>query len=124
MTEFIITFFETGPCEVDCDKVVACWNDLLSISQWKEEFRLIEQVEAGKEDCRKVTISKAQAQEIISKAGLLCIQSEVFVNAKTYRSRGNIISEKKRLEAILEQNLRDIRFLRATIDTYNQALIS
>ena len=124
MEELIKTFNETGNCEVDTDKVANAWNDKFSISQWHDEYRLIEYIELFKEEAYKITISKEQAMEIIEKVKLLPIQSSFFRNGKTWRSESNIISEKNRIENLLKDktDVQEIRVLRDVISEFNGAL--
>lgn len=122
--DIIKTFNETGICEVHVDRVVDAWNDRFSISQYNDddEYKIIKQVELFKEDAWKVTISKEQAAEIIDKLKLLPIQSSFFTRSKTWRSENSIISEKNRIENILNEKLQEIKVIRDIIGEFNSAL--
>ncbi len=124
MDELIKNFNRTGNCEVDTDKVAKAWNDKFSISQWHDEYRLIEDIELFKEGAYKISISKEQALEIINKVKLLPIQSGFLKNAKTWRSQSNIISEKKRIENLLKDKTdqREIRHCHDIISELSAAL--
>ncbi len=123
MEEFITLFKDTGPCEVDVAKVVAAWTNAFSISQHKDEYRLIEQLMMYEEECFKVTISKEQALEIIANLKLLPIKSSFFRNATTWRTESNILSETKRLEKLLPDTTGEIRsVLLEALSEFNEAL--
>lgn len=124
MEELIKDFKDTGNCIIDIDKVISAWNDKFCISQWHEEYRLIEYIELYKEDAYKVGISKEQAMEIIEKLKLLPIRSSLFRYATTWRSKNNIISEKIRIENLLKNktDFQEIKVLRDVISEFNEAL--
>lgn len=124
MEELIKEFKETGNCIVDVDKVISSWNDKFCISQWHEEYRLIEYIELYKEDAHKVGISKEQALEIIEKLKLLPIRSSFFRSATTWRSKSNIVSEKNRIENLLKDktDFQEIKVLRDVISEFSEAL--
>ncbi len=123
MKKLIKTFNETGNCEVYTDKVASAWDDRFSISQWKDEYRLIKQVKLFEEASAKVTISKEQAMEIIEKVKLLPIQS-MFPSGKTWRTANNIISERNRISGLLKDKTDSevIRVLNDHIHHFNEAL--
>lgn len=120
MDELIKGFQDTGPCEVYIDKVVEAWTDKFSISQYKDEYRLVEYYEGP--NCAKVTISKEQALEIIEKAKLFPIKDSVFRSGTTYRSEKNIISELARFENLKKEKPDQIEFLNDIILQYKKAL--
>lgn len=125
MKDFITKFKDTGPCEVDVQKIAEAWNDKMSISQWKDDFTFIEVVELFKEETdTKVKITKEQALEIISKAKLLPIQSDIFKSGVTWRSETNISSEIKRFKKVLEEKVHpeEIKALKSIIACYEEAL--
>jgi len=122
MKDLIIEFKDTGPCKVDVDKVVSAWNDEFSISQWHEEYRLIKHYED--DSISKATISSEQAHQIIGRLRLLKIQDALFVNGKTYRSESNIISEKKRLQKILNKKIQEISVLTSVMNEFDNALLN
>lgn len=124
MEELIKQYKETGPCEVHVDKVVSSWDDRFSISQWHEEYRLIEQLQLLKEEAYGVTISKQQAEEIITKSKLLPVKSTMFRNAKTWRNRENIVREKDRIEGLLKdkEDPQEIRVLSEIVREFEEAL--
>ncbi len=124
MEEFVKTFKDTGPCEVDVQKVVDSWNDKMSISQWQNDYRLIQLVELFKEEAFKLTITKDQALEIISKARLLPIQSDIFKSGITWRSESMILSEIERFKNILKESKvsEEIKVIKSVITEYEKAL--
>ena len=127
MEELITQFEQTGPCVVDIDKVATAWNDHFSISQYDENYRLIQQIELFKEPAYKITISKSQAFEIIEKVKLLPIRCTFLALATTWRTSSNIISEKNRLEKILDDKTgkatsEEIRVLKSIISSYETSL--
>lgn len=120
MKKLITEFNQTGDCKIDVAKVVKAWNDKFSISQYHEEYRLIKQGRG--QNCAKVTISKEQAEILIDKLKLLPIQSGMLRFGKTYRTESNIISEKNRIQKILDEKQNEIEVLRSVISEFNGAL--
>lgn len=74
----------TGICDLDIEKCIFSWNKAsFSISQYKEEFRLI--VADGEDLKLKASISKIQAHELIGKMDLNMEQSAIFRHGRTWR---------------------------------------
>lgn len=127
MTEYIVKFQETGPCEVDVEKVAKIWNDRFCISRWHDNYRLVEYLVVGKEECYKIEITQEQAQQIIKTVNLLPIQSSLFRFGITYRTESNIVTERDRLIAIVaeksvEGNEKELKVLMEVVEEYNVAL--
>jgi hypothetical protein len=125
MEKLILEFNETGPCKVDVTKITETWDDRFSISQWNNEYRFIKQKKLLEEPVEvKATISEDQAKELIKKVGLLPIPDSFFASGTTWRTKSNIISEKDRIQAILDKSTdtQEMRVLRDIIYSYNQAL--
>lgn len=89
MKDIVTKFQHIGPCEINIDVVSKKWNHLWKIIQWgKEEFRLVKFLRKDSPDTElKVTISKGQAIEIITKLNLVSIQSLVFNSGKTWEKQ-------------------------------------
>lgn len=122
MKKFIINFQETGICEVNVSKLVKDWSNKFSISQFNDKYTLVKQ---GKgERHAKVEISEAQALEIIKEAKLLKIQSSLFKSGKTYKSKGNILSEISRLSSIIEEKSSEVTVLEEVLSEYVNAMNS
>ncbi|HYE68383.1 MAG TPA: hypothetical protein VEA58_07205 [Anaerovoracaceae bacterium] len=86
--QIVTKFEETGECEVCVPLVVRLWDETFSISQWKDEYRLVHYNRDSENFTRtdlKVTISKRQAKEIIVELDLYPEQSTVFKHARTWR---------------------------------------
>ena len=78
-------FQQTGENLISVDKVCRLWDSRFAISSWRDaEFRIYAVRKNGKSYLFKLTISAAQAREIICKAGLTRIQSS-FASGATYR---------------------------------------
>jgi len=120
MKKLITEFNETGACEIDIAKVVKAWTDKFSISKYHEEYRLIKQGRG--QNASKITISKEQAVLLIDKLKLLPIQSGLLRFGKTYRTEKNIISEKNRIQKILDEKEDELQVIRSVIDEFNCAL--
>lgn len=86
MESVIKVFNETGDCEIDIDKVVAQWNHLWWMSQYKDKFRLIKYLRKDSPITRvKVGISTDQAQELIEKLELEGEKCSTFRHATSWR---------------------------------------
>lgn len=120
MKKLIKEFNQTGNCIIDVEKVVKVWTDKFSISQYHDEYRLIKQGRGH--DCAKVSISKEQAEILIDKLKLLRIQSVMLIHGRTYRTEINIISEKNRIQKIIDEKQNEIKVLRSFISEFNGAL--
>jgi hypothetical protein len=84
--DFITKFNETGICEIDVDILVKKWNDLFSISQWHDEYRLIKLKKKNiTENKIKITISEDQFFELKRKLNLYQFRSTLFRNGSTWR---------------------------------------
>lgn len=126
MSELVTKFSDTGICEVDIEKVKEAWDNKFHISQWHDQYRLLQQ-----KGC-KLTISEAQALQIIESIKLLPIKSSFFRNAITWRSESNIVSEIERLEKMLKDKMykpkktkKDLELIPALLESireYNDAL--
>lgn len=85
MGSFITVFNSTGPCEVDVDHVAKAWDHRFVLSQWGDEYRLIQYLRKGSEATKvKCTISAEQAKELIDKLQLVRTQ-EMFASAGSWR---------------------------------------
>lgn len=120
MKKLIIEFNETGICEVDIDKIVKRRNDDFSIHQYHDEYTLVQQGR-GK-NYTKVTISQEQAKLLIDKLKLLPIQSVMLRFGKSFRTESKILSEKTRIQEIVDEKEKDIQELQRVISEFNEAL--
>lgn len=88
MAEIIKHFNMTGPCVIDIDILEKSWDHRFCLSQWKDEFRLIQYVRRGSSNTKiKCTISSEQAQEIIERLELVRTQS-LFTSGASWRKEG------------------------------------
>lgn len=85
MKDIVKNRVEVGECEVNTDKLAKRWNDNYSLSQWKEDFRLILVTPKKKKVKFKFAIKKSNAWELIERLGLTAEQSPVFNSGKTWR---------------------------------------
>lgn len=120
MKKLITEFNQTGNCTIDVVKTVKAWTDKFSISQYHEEYRLIKQGRG--QNYAKITISKEQAEILIDKLKLLPIQSRMLRHGKTYKTESNIISEKNRIQKIVDEKHKEIQVLHSVIFEFNGAL--
>lgn len=89
---YIVGEFQmTGPNNVNIDLLVKDWNYLWFISQWGNEpedvpnFRLIKYIRYDSPNVDfKSTISNEQAKELITKLGLVRVQS-IFASGSSWR---------------------------------------
>lgn len=82
--KYVIELPDVGEAKIDTDILIEVWKDpRFSLSQWHNEFRLIESV--GKKTYAKMTISTDVANELISKLDLVKTPSSLFRNAATWR---------------------------------------
>ena len=103
---YIIGEFQTtGPNNVNIDMLVNDWNYLWFISKWGNEpedipsFRLIKYIRYDSQYTDfKSTISNEQANELITKLGLVREQS-IFASGSSWRRKSDIeLLEQKRLK--------------------------
>lgn len=85
LDDVITKYADTGDCEIDCDVVEKLWGKLWLLSQWKEEFRLVKFCRKDSPNTGiKITISNAQANELISRLSLVSTQG-AFPSGQTWR---------------------------------------
>lgn len=85
MVSFVKVFNSTGPCEIDVEHVVKAWDHRFVLSQWSDEYRLIQYLRKGSEVTKvKCTISTEQAKELIDKLKLVRTQ-EMFASVGSWR---------------------------------------
>jgi hypothetical protein len=89
--DVLVEFNDTGICVVDVDKLISGFtpllqanNQLLQISQWHDEYRLVRYKDDMKGVDGKLTISEEQAKQIINGLNLSSIDSPMFNHAKTW----------------------------------------
>lgn len=87
MENITIDFQDSGNCEIDVPKVVDQWNENCLISQWKDEYRLIEGIPDTEDTNIKLTISKAQAHELIVELDLVNERSPIFNSGSSWRKK-------------------------------------
>jgi hypothetical protein len=81
---YVIEMPRSGETKVDVAILVKIWrNARFSLSQWDNEFRLIERI--GKKNHAKMTISNDVANLLIKELYLIKTPSSTFRNAGTWR---------------------------------------
>ena len=91
----VIKVFNTiGECEVYVDKVVEKWNHLWVIYEWRgmdaTTYRLVKFIRKDSQiRALKITISQAQAKEIIEQVGLTS-ENSLFRSSFTWRREVDI----------------------------------
>jgi hypothetical protein len=81
--KYVIEMPDIGETKVDANILIEVWSDpRFSLSQWHNEFRLIESM--GKKTYAKMTISNDVANLLIEKLNLIKTPSSLFRNAATY----------------------------------------
>lgn len=89
MSDIIKEFKDTGPCIIDIELLKKKWDHRFVLSQWKDEFRLIQYLRRGSSSTKiKCTISTEQAKEMISKLSLEEEKSGMFSSGSTWRKKG------------------------------------
>lgn len=119
MEKFITKFQTTGLCEVNVDKLVKAWTDKFAISQYHEAYTLLRYYRGP--NFTKVQISKEQADELISRVGLLKIQSSFFRYGITYRTKSHVLLEIARFGAIVSEKEKELEVLKEALDEYKDA---
>jgi hypothetical protein len=88
MQEIIKEFNMTGPCIIDIDALEQSWDHSFWLSQWGDEYRLIQYLRRGSGKTKiKCSISQEQAQEIIKRLELVHTQS-LFASGGSWRKVG------------------------------------
>ena len=84
--DIFLTSNLTGAVEIDVDLAVKKWNHLYFVTEWNNrDWRFKKMLRKdSKIAYRNVTISEAQAKELISKLNLKPVQS-VFKNGITWK---------------------------------------
>lgn len=118
---FITQFNETGPCEVDIEKVAKVWTDKFSLIQYHEDYTLLKYGK-GERPLMKVQVSETQAKEIIEKMNLLKVQNSVFVHGAEYKTREFINKELARLNKIKTDKEFEIEVISKVLKTLRTAL--
>ena len=86
--EIIKAFKDTGPCVIDIDVLAKAWDHRFWLSQWGDDFRLIQYLRRGSPTTKiKCTISNEQARDII-KTLKLVVSSSVFKSGFSWRKEG------------------------------------
>lgn len=76
---------DTGVCTIVVAEVVKQWNRYCTISEWCNEYTLIERDGRSRERCKiKAQISKQQAHELIGQLDLVREQSPIFKSGATW----------------------------------------
>ena len=89
MQEIIKEFNMTGACVIDIDALETAWDHRFWLSQWKDEYRLIQYLRRGSGKTKiKCGISQEQAQEIIERLKLVSTQS-LFASGASWRKDGD-----------------------------------
>jgi len=118
--KLITDYQQTGICTIDVEKVCKAWTDKFIISQYHDEYSLIKFLRG--ENKYRVSISKDQALEVINKAELAQVKSDLFKYAWTYKKAGFIQSEIIRLNEILKEERMKVSFIESSIIQLEQAL--
>lgn len=85
--KYIKDFKLTGNVEVNVENIVADWNHLWRLSQWKDNFRLIRFIRKDSEGTHfKVTISDSNAKSLIDALGLKSYPHPLFKSGTTWKS--------------------------------------
>ena len=74
----LITMPDVGPCDIDVDAIIELFDTNVAVSQWKDEYRLVEV------DGVKVTIRKEDAIKLIHACGLTVVPSPIFNSSTTW----------------------------------------
>lgn len=89
MSDIIKEFKDTGPCIIDLEVLEKKWDHRFLLSQWENEFRLIQYLRRGSSMTQiKCIISLEQAREIITKLDLEQEKSGIFKHGSTWRKKG------------------------------------
>lgn len=82
----VTDFRETGECGIDVAQAAKGWNERCSISQWHDEYTLVQKLRRNTRESYslKVRISGQQARELIAAAELVNVKSPVFRNASSW----------------------------------------
>jgi len=65
----ITEYYSTGPCPIDIEKAVKCWDKRCVISKWDEEYRIYRYTHKT-HVAMKVTISTEDAKILIDRLNL------------------------------------------------------
>lgn len=73
---------------------------------------------------RRFTISEGQAQELISKIGLIEVRSVLLVNASSFRTKNYISSELDRLKGLAQEKQLELEDINYEIFNLNKSLLN
>lgn len=121
MKKLIIKFVENGVCKIDVNQVVKMWNDKWRIYKWNEEYTLCFPFRKGS---RRITISEAQAKELISKIELISVKSTLLVSGTSFFTKNYILSELDRIKEIANEKYLDLEVINREIINLNNSLLS
>lgn len=107
LSDCIIEAPDTGECKLNLDKLVKKFGEHSTISRWHEKFRLV-----NLRAHVKVTISEADAKEIIRRLNLVEHNSPLFANASTFMtlSRLNKVKEHDRIPMKMFELYKNLEF--------------
>jgi len=83
LSDGILECPSSGECKLDLNKITKCFGEHSILSRWHDEYRLCNQRAHV-----KVTISTADAKELIQRLKLVEHRSPVFANAGTFMTVG------------------------------------
>ena len=88
LSDGIITCPDTGECKIDINKIARCWGKDTFISRWhddeKDDYRLCS---GSRNRHIKVTISKADAWELVDKLGLVEVPIKPFRHGSSFMTK-------------------------------------
>lgn len=115
MKKLITEIIDNGICVVDIDKVIKTCDDRYLISKSLIGYELLRHESIG--NYAKITISKEQAEILISKLNLLPIKSVMTKNVTSYRTESGILHERKRVKKLLEYNKGKLEYYKNMTET-------
>lgn len=85
MSTGIVELNSTGICKIDTDKICRSFRETSMISQFGDQFMLLDYTTVRFLRRVKITISQQDAETIIAQLGLLKFKDPIFVRATEYR---------------------------------------
>lgn len=125
MSKYLKEFEKFGVSVVNTNLICKDWCSRFSISNWENfntkevEYTLLIE---GRKHGVKTRISEQQATEIIEKASLLYLKSEVFNSVGSYRDKETLEKELKRVEKLKHDKAFELKALVMYLNKLESAL--
>lgn len=127
MSKYVKEFKLTGCVTVHVDLICKKWNDKFCITTWTEldkskRYTFVVNGKRKNSDVCKVQISKEQADEIVSRLGLVYVKNYLFNSAGAYHSINFCKSEIDRIKKIKIDKERELDIISRLLYQYEKSV--